>query len=285
MYLIPIIKKIYSKWYNINVRIKSYIESRIIRIQTSKLEVVDKIHGRIIILAPHSDDEWVGCSQLLQEKDSHILIVNMDMMGGDSENLHRERYIEMLAMAKVIECGIVTITGDEYRKTEKLKQVIINFCPGYICVPFYYDWHLEHLLTRKILYDAITSMELADNRKLNIIEYQVSVPIPFSEVTHCNKMSKDEQSQKWKQFSDVYKTQEFFPIWRFKYNEYIAGKYCNCYSCENYNIKTAEVWKKEFDTHVISENQRIIIMESFKKLAKIRVILRDFEETISIRLD
>ena len=277
MHLLMKIKRYYSKWHASYKRFKAYIESRIIRIRMPCLNINDEVYGKIMILAPHSDDEWVGCSCLIQGN-NHVLVVNMDMMGGDAQETHMARYNEMLSMSIRNKTDIVTVLGDEKNKIAELGRVIEEFQPEFICVPFYYDWHKEHLLTREILYDAIRENELIINKGIKVVEYQVSVPIPFNLVTNCKKMSEKQQESKWNCFSDVYKTQTFFPIWRYKYNEYISGKICDFFSCECFCVHPIQRWVDQFKNNLITENQRQIIMARFQNLSKIRGVLDQFEQ-------
>lgn len=56
------------------------------------------IAGRIMILIPHADDEWIGCSRIIMCKED-VLLCNMDMKGGDTNFLHQRRYKELLYLA------------------------------------------------------------------------------------------------------------------------------------------------------------------------------------------
>lgn len=270
-----IIKRIYAKIYSETLRMISFFEMILICKKVYSIDPLGKIAGKIMILAPHSDDEWVGCSQLIKTNNKQVLIVNMDMSGDDSVGIHNLRYAEMELMAKNNGSEIVTLREDKKKHTA-LSELIESYNPEYIAVPFYYDWHKEHLLTRNILNKALNSLVKKRN-ELKIIEYQVSVPIPCNEITHCVSMTKREQDEKWRRFSQTYKTQDFFPIWRYKYNERIAGRYNNVYAAECYSVKNVSKWQDLYDDNLISENDRQLIMKSFIRLGKIRMVLQEIE--------
>jgi len=268
------LKRGYQKLYTFIVCAKSYIESRLIRLRLSKISFSDVIQGKVVILMPHSDDEWVGCSRIIIDQKTKVLIANMNMMGGDTEDIHHIRRQEMLAIANRYNSDVVLISGKKSDKIEELATLINDIKPDFVCIPFYYDWHSEHLETREILYEALrvlcSDSGLQYINKMNIIEYQVSVPIPVDCITHCMKMTQEDQDEKWEIFHRTYKTQDFFPIWRFKYNEYISGKLCGAYACENFVFSTAKLWMSSFVDNVISEQQRMKIMKDFRDIAKIR---------------
>ncbi|MBE5966481.1 MAG: hypothetical protein E7255_05875, partial [Lachnospiraceae bacterium] len=51
--------------------------------------------GRIVILIPHSDDEWIGCSRIINTFNNDVTLCDIDMSGGDSESVHLRRKQEM----------------------------------------------------------------------------------------------------------------------------------------------------------------------------------------------
>lgn len=274
-------KRCYQKIYIFIMRAKSYIESRLIRLRVSKISFSDVIQGKVVILMPHSDDEWIGCSRIIVGQNEKVMIANMDMMGGDAANIHHMRRQEMLSVANRYNSDVVLISGKKSDKIEELSVLIKGIKPDYVCVPFYYDWHSEHLETREILYEALkllrSGSDLQSCNRLSVIEYQVSVPIPARYITHCMKMTREDQSEKWELFHMTYKTQAFFPMWRFKDNEYISGKLCGAYACENFVCSTANLWMSSFANNIISEQQRIKIMKHFRDIAKIRATIDAFD--------
>ena len=119
--------------------------------------------GKKIILAPHSDDEWIGCSQIIK-KEQDTIIVNMDMSGSDSKETHKLRYNEMASTATVYGIKFITLAGN---KVQKLSEVIKKEKPKYICVPYFIDWHNEHIEVMNALKKAINDT----NNNYDILMY------------------------------------------------------------------------------------------------------------------
>lgn len=223
----------------------------------------------ILVLAPHADDEWVGCSQILISK-SAVKICNMDMSGGDSEKLHKERFQEMTKIAKITNRELETISGTYDDKVAKLKKNIQDFRPRYIAVPFYFDWHDEHIEVMGILKDAL----LLFNGEKDVLMYQVSVPIPLEMITHCLQMNKEQHKNKWKTFNRIYKTQLSIPWIRFQYNERISGKFCGGYAAEVFVCEKGKYWAQSLEERIISESQRKVLISNLQDLKAVRDITK-----------
>lgn len=267
-----IVKKIYSKLYNLLIIVIHYLSSRFIKIRERELNLNSSLHGLFLILAPHSDDEWVGCSTIIKNKNFDVIICNMDMNGGDTAEKHKLRYDEMRYMARKHQRKLVTIEGEEDCKIEKLRELINLVKPNYICVPSAVDWHEDHLQVMSYLKRAL--IKQSDNL-FEILMYQVSVPIYKKELTHCLCMSRSEQVEKWRLFREVYKTQFWFPYKRFMCNEYIAGRYCNSYSAEVFSCKKIDEWIKYIENTNINQ---VELKCNFSNLFKIRSIIKRIHE-------
>ena len=271
-----IIKKIYAKTYKSICFLISFSTSRYLRLKTKPLKDNEMISGSFLILVPHADDEWVGCSRLLEEKSNNITLCYMDMSGGDTKEIHTCRYLELSKMAKMKNANLIHLEGNTEIKVGQLKNVIENHRTDYICVPACYDWHQEHLevikMLRKVLLNSKCSSEL------KILMYQVSVPMPKNMITNGISMNKREQKGKWLLFREIYKTQDFFPVERFMHNEFVNGGFMDSYSAEVYGCMSYKQWISFIERRVINERQRKEIEKCFKKLIKIRKVVKKIEE-------
>lgn len=222
----------------------------------SCIETISQINLPItasyLILAPHSDDEWIGCSQIIR-KMQNVHICNMDMKGGDAPDCHKERYTEMKNMAEVFSKEIITISQN---KNESLSSLLLKLAPDYILLPYYKDWHKEHIEVMCILKNAIQRTGYDGS----ILMFQVSVPVPLRDCNACIPMSQDEQSYKWKMFDKIYKTQSFMSVKRFMAYERITGGLVNEYAAEVYSCVRAEDWIKNLDKNILPEDERSHIL-------------------------
>ena len=230
-----ILKEIYKKYVEFKNQILWYIEFKKISRKIKYLKSVKKINidENKMILIPHSDDEWIGCSQILKHRNT--LLCNMNMNGNDSESLHKERYKELKNTAIKYDKKLITIKND---KVKKLKEIIEKFKPQMIFVPSFIDWHEEHQEVINILYKAIVDCRI----ECEIVLYQVSVPICEKFVNYAIPMSKNQIKHKWNYFINNYQTQKFFPYKRYMINERINGKMVNAFSSEIYLSLSKNEW-------------------------------------------
>lgn len=225
--------------------------------------------GKKIILAPHSDDEWIGCSQIII-KEKNSVIINMNMSGNDTEEIHKIRYNEMINTSKKFKIKMITIKDN---KTDNLLELINKEKPKFICVPYYIDWHEEHIEIMNILKKTLKNIN-----DLNIIMYQVSIPIHQSDITNYISLNKKDWKRKWIHFKKVYKTQNNFPSYRYSTNERINGKNFGAYAAEVYSIQSSFEWKKNLEKNLLTSEQKYHIKRLLYSITKTRNYLNNIKE-------
>lgn len=201
--------------------------------------------SQYLILAPHSDDEWIGCSQIIS-RFKNVVILNMDMPGGDSPEMHKDRYLEMHTLANKYNKELLTIGAD---KTQSLKDYICTIRPDFICLPHFFDWHPEHIKVMEYLRQALKVCEYNGE----IMMYQVSLPLHPDFVNCIAPLDIKAFKQKWETFKKGYKTQTFISYPRFMANERINGALADSYAAEVYSIETSCNWLENFDTMLLSD--------------------------------
>lgn len=201
-----------------------------------------------LVLAPHSDDEWIGCSQILKTM-LKSCVCYMNMPGRENDKIHTERYDEIKKGVGKAGRKLYTI-GDN--RIESLVEIIKSIRPDVILVPFYMDWHEAHIAVMKMLKQALTKSMF----ECNIMMYQVSVPIPKNACNVCIPMPKTEQKEKWCFFREVYKTQSFMPVKRFMAYERIEGGLSGSYSAEVYSLTSTVDWIEKLDSSILEKKVR-----------------------------
>lgn len=264
--LIAVIKTLYRK---VKLRIDFVFLRSKVALNTNINEIPEK---SIFILAPHADDEWVGCSQILSHMEN-VVICNMSMSGGDSIDLHKLREQEMQNIAQIVKKKLVTIEETREKKVVTLKKLLEENKPEFIAVPFFFDWHKEHIEVMRILRDVIVDMSI----DLNILMYQVSVPIPEQYINYCSRMTRKEHKDKWQVFYKVYQSQLIIPWKRFQYNERILGKMCGAYAAEVFCVESSNDWKRKLEERILREEEQ---KEIKAKLQDIVVIRKTIEKMI-----
>lgn len=242
-------------------------------IKKNKIEKLPK--KKIILLIPHSDDEWMTNSQIVQHAEE-LLMVNMDMNGNDSEELHFSRFKEMSHIAKQYNRKLETLT---INKQEGLSSLLDTKIDSLILVPYFFDWHVEHLHVIEILYKALKDLKDIDN--LEIAMYPVSCPMPFNVINRAIVMDKFQWSNKWKMFLSNYKTQQFIPYKRFSLYDRIYGAFLGQYAAEVYCMVSAKKWIASYDKFSVSDIERKTFLKNLNDLeASITFSNKLYEERI-----
>lgn len=266
-------KKIYIRIRHILRTLIYFIKAFYIR-RCTKTQTVKRLsYKKCLILVPHPDDEWIGCSGLLSEKGYDVTLCYMDMAGGDTEYIHSKRYSELMKISKSNDVRLFVADGNRDNKIFKLKKIIQDGEYYYFCVPSYYDWHEEHFDVMDMLRTALSDF---DYRDMKILMYQVSVPMCKDMVTNCIGITKYNQEKKWNTFREVYKTQEYIPVERFKCNEHINGAFSNNYAAEVYSCMNYKKWAYNLDRVLMDTKLIADIKHNYADLIKIRKIVNNF---------
>lgn len=225
---------------------------------------------KTIILIPHADDEWVGCSSLVMNG-SDILLYDMDMNGGDDKVLHEARYNELSKISTLYKKPLLKIG---LNKSLSLIETITKEKPQMICVPFFFDWHPEHIEVMGMLRQALLNLEY----DVDIAMYQVSMPIPRNCITHINPMSKIEWKRKWKTFEEIYKSQIGIPYKRFAINERINGAVCESYAGEAFVYCGASVWLANYDEWLLTSDEKKESLMNLQSIENINQTVKEFNQ-------
>lgn len=225
---------------------------------------------KTVILIPHADDEWVGCSSLVKNG-SDILLYDMDMNGGDDKVLHEARYNELLKISTLYNKPLLKVG---LSRSLSLIEIIKKEKPQMICVPFFFDWHPEHIEVMGILRQALLNLEY----DVDIAMYQVSMPIPRNCITHINPMSKIEWKRKWKSFEGIYKSQTGIPYKRFAINERVNGAVCESYAGEAFVYCGASAWLANYDEWLLTSDEIKEALMYLQSIEKINQTVKGFNQ-------
>lgn len=220
-----------------------------------------EIKGKIVVLMPHSDDEWIGCSQILKKAAHNVFVINMDMLGGDNRDVHLERRKEAENSADRFGYEFLNMDNGD----NSLEMCLIKIQPDCVFLPCYLDWHDEHFKVMEIFMNVAEKIGYSGR----VAMYQVSLPISISLINYGIPMDKKEWKNKWRFLKANYKTQRFLPITRFSLNEYINGGLFDCFSAEVYSVSTFSEWKLGMMNGQLSKQQ---INECQKHLQEIKYI-------------
>lgn len=148
-----------------------------------------------LVIAPHSDDEVLGCGGLLLEllkkncQISFLIVTNgregtaFTSLRGDALIQARERETRAAAqILRVAECYFLREEDTRVDNTEslrhKIEKVLAEVSPELILLPYLYDSHADHRSTA-----AATLQVLNDARFTGqILMYEVWTPLPANKV-------------------------------------------------------------------------------------------------------
>ena len=196
------------KWHSQFVRSK---QEGLVPEHLNALEITKD--DRVVILAPHADDEWIGSYSVLNLQCASISCVYFNLYGEDaSESNVKTRNAEIKASSDY--WGFHLIHNHNY-DINSLLEVLGNATVCFIPSP--YDWHIEH---RKVFQTFVKSYERLTNdekRNLSVYYYCVSVPHSVKECQYYLPLTRKDLYEKWTQFKKIYVSQSFMPARRYQY--------------------------------------------------------------------
>jgi LmbE family N-acetylglucosaminyl deacetylase len=149
----------------------------------SELDI--KENQRVLVLAPHADDESIGCGGLLLKYNSNIRVVCLsDGRYGDDEmdmltliKTRKEEFSNAMQYANIKEFSFLDIEDSKVLEGfDKFNR--INFTDyDYIFLPNYLDQHQDHKAVAKLLKRALKDID--DISNLKICFYEVWSTLPY----------------------------------------------------------------------------------------------------------
>lgn len=175
------IKRLYKKIFNFYNAVET--------IYPQELDI--KTHDKILILAPHADDEIIGCGGILLKyaKQCNVLCVTNCKTGNPNKS-ERESIIErkkefynVMDFLKVHGYFYNTdIDSDglifSYKKFEKLVANYKLEEYDYICLPIWYDQHADHKTLVKFLHKYIIEHALILHCRILFYEVWSTIAVP-----------------------------------------------------------------------------------------------------------
>lgn len=146
---------------------------------------------RIIVLAPHPDDEALGCAgtmMLLTKKGvsvRSVFISNGEKLTGEaSESIAAKRKQEGIKAAELMNCEVPIFLGhpdseikrDPSQLLDRLMRIVNETMPDIILSPSSIDYHEDHIALSYIVF------EMFKKRRINfkLVFYEVYTTIRFS---------------------------------------------------------------------------------------------------------
>lgn len=218
-----------------------------------------------LILAPHADDEWIGCSQIITGCEQSV-ILNMDMQGGDTKEMHIQRFNELRTLTDKYSRKLITV-GEN--KTDCLIDILTTQKPDYVCLPHYFDWHPEHIQVMGYLKQALSRITYCGK----VLMYQVSLPMLPKFINCSVPVSRAAFMEKWNVFEKIYKTQTIISYRRFMANERINGALSCTYSAEVYSILDTDEWYNDIENRLFNDKEKDAVKQDIQDITLTRRII------------
>ena len=245
------IKGLYGKIRKAMIRMNWKRHSASLAVSGAIVQV--PLPGMALILAPHADDELIGCHMYMQR--SQCTAFCCALTGSDpSEENRTIRNREFLAY-----CSANSIPSfiSQTDLENALTECINNVKPDAILLPSVVDWHPEHRMLNEVLVRVTKQMEVSPR----IIWYQVSIPIPGDRVNLVLPMDKAQYRQKWEAFRKCYPSQAKINLERFQFVEKkrIKGHFgAECFRVLSYDCWTEAVSKMKMAEDTIADMKHSI---------------------------
>lgn len=198
-----------------------------------------------LILAPHADDEWIGCSQIIR-KAKQCSVYYFQFLGKNyNDDNKRVRHSELTKLCKKFNIQLISSTN--YEDYSDLVQLLKENQYSHILLPFPIDWHNEHIevnyILNNILSDALNNkLTEIDYSKTKIIFYNISIPLPHLSIEFL-PINKKDLKQKRKVFYETYYSQYGTSVRRMTLQNRLSAKGTHHYAIEPYSNISIDEWK------------------------------------------
>ena len=141
---------------------------------------------RLLVLAPHPDDEVIGCGgivaqHLREHRAVRIVIATDGAEGGDAAAREEEsrRGIAALGPAEVVFLGFRDRTLSDAAGA-RIREQLVDFRPDLVLVPSPLEIHPDHVALSRVFCDTIQRDDtlFADLAVTRVAFYEVSAPLP-----------------------------------------------------------------------------------------------------------
>ena len=140
---------------------------------------------KIIVLAPHPDDEIIGPGGSLIEASKNLCKVEIIYLTSGKECEKEEREKELKKVCDNLNFSYYIIGGVANKAligSNKIINILINSRPDIIFIPFFLDDNIDHKKTNTLFYEICSSENKFISHKLEVWSYQVYNPLIVNKV-------------------------------------------------------------------------------------------------------
>lgn len=210
--------------------------------EATPINIIDKEEiENPLILVPHADDEWIGCSQILKES-PRVTLYYFNFLGNNySEENRKVRLAELKSLQEKL--GFRLMVSEENQPHLDLMKLIEENHFSSIFLPCPIDWHPEHILVNSILKDVLCKISFLKQLYL----YNVSVPLPNKLEMVFSPMNKEAVKEKQEIFNKHYPSQKNVSIRRLVLQNRLSAYNSNFFAIEPYGKLNFKTWLQLMD--------------------------------------
>jgi len=156
--------------------------------------------ANILMIAPHSDDETLGCGgtlALLRQKACHIKVVIMtdgsqgDPLGYSNEDVVKSRQTESIAALQLLGIDDIVFLGEadgHFRYTptiaEQLTSILDSFVADWLFIPSVLDYHRDHIAISL----SVLSVWQQRGFRERVFLYEIWEPVPATWIVNVSSV-------------------------------------------------------------------------------------------------
>lgn len=214
---------------------------------------------KVLILCPHADDEWIGCSRIIINKNSDCHVLYYKMYGYNQTN--ENKAIRDEEIKQCAEKWDFRLLDSVQNTLEFLTISIQERRYDMFFIPSPIDWHWEH---RDVFCDFVNAANrVGCLNDIGVFYYYISVPCVQSKNVYYAELTKLQQKSKWFYFEQSYRSQ-VMPVQRYKLQERIQHPSSSVFAAETYCRVSLD--KLNFDKMRLSCNLFVQRLNSLKKI-------------------
>jgi LmbE family N-acetylglucosaminyl deacetylase len=162
-------------------KIRGIIDSRIFHKIISPISVNIPSNKKILVIAPHPDDEILGASGLIinaSNNNCHITIVYLTSGSKNDTNIREKEAkavckktgIDSIYFLRIKDGGVADVDV----KTTNLQEIVDLCDPDIVSIPFIFDEHSDHVYANKL----ISKIFFKNSKKVDFWAYQIYSSMP-----------------------------------------------------------------------------------------------------------
>lgn len=229
-------------------------------------QITDLTNHKVLVLAPHPDDESLACGGALilhaQKKDPVKIVFLTDGAQADTQNEYAEdTYIRLREQEATAACTILGLIDLEFWRIPdrtlstneatmaRLAQLVNTYQPTLIYAPSPLEFHPDHRATAAILWQVVQTTQL----RAKIAFYELNRPININTLINITPVVEQKQ-----QACNVYKSQlKYYPYTESavslnRYRALTVATVCD-YAEGYFLIESQDIFTKPIETFSLSQ--------------------------------